>query len=93
MPKQETIKPVPQAQYIEITKLLETEQFDKTNKDFARIYGELEKISKMKGLGKVSDARKAMKTIERSMDLLRELLRRKYEIAEKGGVSASQGKK
>jgi len=80
----------PEARYPEITRLLETEDFRQFNEEFTRAYASLEKTSKMKGLKKASEARKGMKAIERTMDLVRELLRRKYEFAEKqkGGLKA-----
>ena len=93
MPKKEERPQIPEAQYPEITKLLETEAFDKVNRDFTDAYQALEKISKMKGLGKATDARKGMKAIEKAMDLIRELLRKKYELSDKGGVVPPQGKK
>lgn len=77
-------RPIPAAQYPEITKLLETEDFDRINQNFTAAYQSLEKMSKMKGLGKSSDAKKALKAIERIMDLLRELLRMKYQAVGKG---------
>ncbi|MBI2083125.1 MAG: hypothetical protein HYT76_06105 [Deltaproteobacteria bacterium] len=85
--------PIPEARYPEITKLLETEDFNRVNKNFMATFQALEKMSKMKGLKKASDARKGMKAIERVMDLLRELLKKKYEIMEKNGNSAPQDKK
>jgi DNA-binding ferritin-like protein len=94
MPKKGEIKQLPEAKYPEITKLLETEKFDKVNKDFSTTYDELEKLSKSKGgMKKASEARKAMKAIEKTMDILRELLRRKYEIEENAGEATPQGKK
>ncbi|MBI4374373.1 MAG: hypothetical protein HY542_05810 [Deltaproteobacteria bacterium] len=91
MPNAKT--PIPEARYPEITRLLETEDFNQVNKGFMSAFQQLEKISKMKGLKKASEARKGMKAIERVMDLLRELLRRKYEILGSPGSSPPQGKK
>lgn len=69
------------AQFPEIEKMLETEDFDRINKDFTAAYEGLEKLSKGPGgIGKASkaqEARKAMRAIERVMDLLRELLMKK----------------
>lgn len=77
-------KKVPsQIQFPEITKLLQTEEFEKVNKDFSRAFEELEKISKNNGLKKAATARKGMKGIEKTLDLLRELLRNKYAMQEK----------
>jgi hypothetical protein len=81
------------AQFPEIEKLLETEDFDKINKSFTAAYESLEKISRGRGgLGRSREARKAMKAIERVMDLLRELLKLKYQLME-NGVSTPQRKK
>lgn len=80
-------------QFPELEKLVQSEDFDKINKNFAAAYEALEKISKGRGgLGKSRDAKKAMKSIERVMDLLRELLKLKYQMAQ-SGESAPQGKK
>ncbi len=63
-----------------IEKLLQTEDFDRINRNFTVAYEALEKVGKGKGgLGKTREARKAMKAIERVMDLFRELLKKKYE--------------
>lgn len=70
-------------QFPEIERLLETEDFDKINKSFAAAYESLEKVARGSGgLGKSRDARKAMKAIERVMDLFRELLKYKYQLME-----------
>ena len=90
MPNKEL--PPPAAQFPEITRLLQTEQFDKVNRNFTAAYDTLEKMSKMKGLGKSADAKRGMKAIERVMDLLRELLRKKYQGSGKG-ESTPQGEK
>lgn len=83
------------AQFPEIERLLEEENFDGINRGFSAAYEELEKISKAKGgLGKSAkshEARRAMKAIERVMDLLRDLLKMKYETGT--GVSGPHGKK
>lgn len=92
MPKEEK-KSLPPAQYPEITRLLETEDFEKVNQDFTKAYESLEKVSKSKGLGKSSDAKRGMRAIERVMDLLRDLLRIKYQMGEKSGDNSRQGKK
>ncbi len=63
------------------------------NRDFTKAYEELEKMSKMKGLGKSADAKKGMRAIEKVMDLLRDLLRMKFQMVEKGGDNSRQGKK
>src|SRR5262245_7130732 len=84
-------------QFPEIERLIETEDFDKINLSFTSAYDELEKLSKAKGgFGKSKDAKKAMKAIERVMDLLRDLLKLKYQMMERGvigGGQPPQGKK
>ena len=91
--KEPTSEAKPVAQFPEIEKLIETEDFDKINKSFTATYEELEKIAKGRGgLGKSRDAKKAMKAIERVMDLMRELLKLKYQMAE-AGAFGPQGKK
>ncbi|MBI2066618.1 MAG: hypothetical protein HYW02_07595 [Deltaproteobacteria bacterium] len=90
MAKKEEPIHLPEAKYPEITRLLETEDFEKVNKDFAKTYGELEKLSKSKGMKKAADAVKGMKAIEKAIDLLKNLLKRKYEMQEpkKKGVAS-----
>ncbi len=81
------------AQFPEIEKLIESEDFSKINQSLTAAYEELEKVSKARGgMGKSRDAKKAMKAIERVMDLLRELLKVKYRLTE-GGTPAPQTKK
>ncbi|HSA58526.1 MAG TPA: hypothetical protein VLJ37_02425 [bacterium] len=77
------------SQFPEIERLVETEDFDRINKSFTAAYEELERLTKAKGgMGKSRDAKKAMKAIERVMDLLRELLKVKYQIQEGGKVGS-----
>lgn len=79
-------------QFPEIEKLIESEDFDRINKSFTSAYEELERVSKGKGgMGKSRDAKKAMKAIERVMDLLRELLKMKYQIQQQGPGGTSGG--
>lgn len=89
------MKTNPGSQFPEIEKLLETEDFEPINRSFRAAYEKLDKMSKGRGgLGKASKsegARKAMKAIERVMDLFRYLLKMKYETG--SGDSAPQGKK
>lgn len=84
---------VPEPQYPEIMRLLESEDFERVNRNFTKAYEILEKMSKLKGLGRASDARKGMKALERVMDLLRDLLRKKYQIMENTGATTPQSKK
>lgn len=88
------------AQFPQIERLIETEDFSKINASFKAAYSSLEKIGRGGGgMGKSKDARKAMKAIERIMDLLRDLLKIKYQLVGKGhsvavsGVSTPQIKK
>ncbi len=79
-PKKEEIST---AGYPRIERLIDTEGFDPINKSFATAFGELEKISKQKaGLGKAKLAKKAIRSYELVMDLLKELLKLKYQLAE-----------
>lgn len=86
-------------QFPEIDQLLASEDFNRINKSFMTAYDALEKMSKERGgIGKSSrsqEAKKAMKAIERVMDLFRYLLRLKYEVSsgEGGGDSPPRGKK
>ncbi len=76
------------AQFPSIERLIETEDFDGINKSFTASYEALEKISKGSGgLGRSREARKAMRAIERVMDLLRDLLRLKHQTVEGGNTS------
>ncbi|MBI3541236.1 MAG: hypothetical protein HY073_03760 [Deltaproteobacteria bacterium] len=78
------------AQFPQIEKLLQSEDFEPINKSFTEAYDQLEGLSKGKGgLKKTSDARKAMKGIEKTMDLLRELLEVKCRLAQASPVQTS----
>lgn len=80
------------AQFPEIERLIESEDFDRINKSFTAAYEELERQTKSAGgLGKSRDAKKAMKALERVMDLLRELLKMKYQI-QSGTTGGKVGK-
>jgi len=71
------------AGYPRIERLIETEDFEPINKSFGTTYGELEKIARQKaGLGKAKQAKKAMKAYELVMNLLKELLKLKYQMVE-----------
>jgi hypothetical protein len=87
----EAIRP----RYPAIEKLIDTEDFDLINKNYGRAYEELEKFSKQKGLGTASNAKKAMKALEKVMDLLKYLLKLKYQYMaaqEKSGEESPQKK-
>lgn len=69
--------------YPRIENLIDTEDFDPVNKSFATAYGELEKIARQKaGLGKSKQAKKVMQAYELVMNLLKELLKLKYQMME-----------
>ena len=80
-------------QFPEIDHLLQTEDFDRINKSFAEAYDTMEKLSKSRGgLGKSRDARKVMRAIERVTDLLKDLLKLKYQM-DRGGEQTPQEKR
>ncbi|MBL7685115.1 MAG: hypothetical protein JNK65_03655 [Deltaproteobacteria bacterium] len=69
--------------YPRIERLIDTEDFDPVNKSFTEAYAELEKVARQKaGLGKAKQAKKAMRAYELSMELLKELLKLKYQMME-----------
>ena len=73
----------PTAGYPEIEHLVDTEDFDEVNEKFQEAYNELEAVAKQKrGLKKSREAKKAMKAIDLTMDLFRELLTIKYRLQE-----------
>lgn len=72
-----------QAGYPAVEKLIDTEDFDELNIAFEAAYGELLEISKKKkGLKSKQDVKKAMRALELTMELLRELLLIKYRLNE-----------
>lgn len=81
------------AQFPSIEKLLASEDFTPVNKSFSAIYKALETVSRGRGgMGKTAEARKAMKAIERVMDLLRDLLKLKYDMPANAGDSSPHRK-
>ena len=68
--------------YPAVERLVATEDFARINKDFTSTYKELEKMSPEGGMGKASKARKAMAALERTMELLRDILKLKYRLAQ-----------
>ena len=62
-----------------IEQLLETEDFSEINKQFMGLHEKLEKEVKGKSMSQAAETRKAMKAIEKTMDLLQELLRLKQQ--------------
>jgi hypothetical protein len=72
-----------QAGYPAVERLIDTEDFDELNEIFETAYEELFEISKKrKGLKTRRDAKKAMKALELTLDLFRELLAIKYKLQE-----------
>jgi len=72
-----------QTGYPAVEKLIDTEDFDELNETFELAYEELFEISKKrKGLKTRRDAKKAMKALELTLDLFRELLAIKYKLQE-----------
>lgn len=70
-----------QTGYPSIEKLIDTEDFDEINHAFESAYMELADISKhKKGLKTQRDSKKVMKSLELTLDLLRELLAIKYRL-------------
>ena len=68
---------------IAIEQLIDSEDFTDVNEEFERAYNELDEIARKKsGIGKGKDAKKAMKSLELVMDLLRDLLAVKYKLQE-----------
>lgn len=69
------------AGYPGIEALIDSENFDVLNATFEQAYQQLGEVARHKrGLRKSREARKAMKSIERVMDLFRELLAIKYRL-------------
>ena len=67
-----------------IENLLEKEDFDQINKSFGESYQKLHKIfmDPTSGLKKQKEARKIMEAYESTTDLIRELLKLKYQVLE-----------
>jgi len=67
--------------YPRVEKLIETEEFAEVNEAFETAYAELgDVVSKSRSIKKGKDAKKAMKAMELTMDLFRELLEIKYQL-------------
>lgn len=77
--------------YPRVEKLIETEDFTEVNEAFETAYAELGNLfSKSRSIKKGKDAKKAMKAMELTMDLFRELLEIKYQLQ---AMQAEQQKK
>ncbi len=71
------------AGYPAVEELIDSEQFEPLNQVFTTAYEQLDQLAKAKGgLKTRKEAKKAMKSIEVVMDLLRELLAIKYRLQE-----------
>lgn len=71
------------AGYPAIEKLIDSEDFDKINSVFGEAYNDLSEQARVKrGLKKSREAKKAMRAIELTMNLFKELLEIKYRIQE-----------
>lgn len=67
-----------------IEKLIDSEDFVKVNQSMSQGYDTLERMLKQKGgLKKQKSIRQALKAYDLSIDLLRFLLKTKYELAQK----------
>lgn len=81
-----------QSGYPAVEKLIDTEDFTELNTVFEVAYGELMELSKRKkGLKTQRDAKRAMRSLELTMELLRELLAIKYRIQEEAEGKAKKG--
>jgi hypothetical protein len=77
------------AGYPAIERLIDTEDFNELNQAFEAAYAELLAASKRKkGLKTQREAKKAMKALELTLDLLRELLAIKYKLQEDAAKKA-----
>lgn len=78
--------------YPAVEKLIDTEDFNELNAAFEAAYGELVLITKRKkGLKTQRDAGKIMRSLELTMELLRELLAIKYRIQEDAKKQKAKG--
>ncbi len=65
----------------EIENILQTENLKSVEKSFSEIHSSLETVSGGRGgFGKSQNARKVMKSLERTLDLLKELLKMKQLV-------------
>lgn len=80
-----------EAGYPAVEKLIDTEDFSELNTAFEAAYEELLKMSKhKKGLKTQRETKKAMRSLELTMDLLRELLAIKYRLQEEAQKKQKQ---
>lgn len=96
MPKQSPQRPQRRLLgYPIIEKLIETEDFNKVNKTMSACYDTLERMLKNKtaGLQKKKHIRQAIKAYDLTIDLIRDLLKIKYEIMQRAQKEAKGHKK
>jgi len=80
-----------QAGYPAVERLIDTEDFNEINSAFEKAYGELDQIAKKKkGFKTQKDARTAMRSLELTLDLFRELLAIKYRLQEEAAKRAQK---
>ena len=80
------------AGYPAVEKLIDTEDFEELNATFEAAYVELMELSKKKkGLRTQKEAKQIMRSLELTLDLLRELLAIKYRLQEQAAQQASRG--
>mgnify|MGYP000861573436 FL=1 len=78
-----------QSGYPAVEKLIDTEDFSDLNDAFEAAYAELFELSRQKkGMKTQRDTKKAMRSLELTMDLLRELLAIKYRLQEEASRKA-----
>ena len=79
--------------YPVVEKLIDTEDFGPINQAFENAYSELYAISKKKkGFGIKKDVSRAMRALELTLDLFRELLAIKYKLQEEAEVKQKGGR-
>jgi len=81
-----------QAGYPHVEKLIETEDFDEINAAFEDAYMQLRDIQqRKKGFKTQKDIKKAMRALELTLELFRELLAIKYRLQEEYEKSDKSG--
>lgn len=78
-----------------IEKLLDSEDFSKVNKTMLACYDTLERMLKNKtgGLKKQQMIRQALKSYDLTIDLIKELLKIKYQLLAKNPSSGTEAKR
>ncbi len=87
MPRRSNVTPPARTQpgnsmgYPRVEQLIDTEDFTEVNEAFEVAYADLGGlVSKSRSIKKGKDAKKAMKAMELTMDLFRDLLEIKYQL-------------